>query len=209
MKIKVCGLKYKDNIACIAEFQPDYMGFIFYNKSKRFVGENFEMPILPSTIIKVGVFVNATIEYALEKIKFYNLGAVQLHGDETVDFCFELKNKLIDTNVSIVKAFGIDESFDFDSLANYAHVCDYFLFDTKTSDYGGSGKQFNWNVLEKYNQSVPFFLSGGIGIEELKKLKTETIYKKIFAIDVNSKFEVSPGLKNIEMIEKLKDLNLK
>ncbi len=203
MKLKVCGLKFKENIIQVAALQPDYMGFIFYSQSKRFVGEDFQLPGISPEIKKVGVFVNATIEYINEKISKYKLDIIQLHGDETPDFCEELKPL-----VKVMKAFGIEENFDFKVLELYKNSCDYFLFDTKTKEYGGSGKQFDWNILKNYNNVLPYFLSGGLDLENINNLLT-TSNIKLFAIDVNSKFEIEPGIKNIELLKKINMIPLK
>ena len=197
MKVKVCGLKFKDNIIQVAALQPYYMGFIFYSGSKRFVGENFEMPVISTEIKKVGVFVNAKADYIIDKVNSYKLNFIQLHGDESPEFCEELGH-----SAKVIKAFGIDENFDFKILESYKNCCDYFLFDTKTSEHGGSGQQFDWKILEKYKYDVPYFLSGGIGLKEIERLKIEKL--NIYAIDVNSKFEMETGIKNIKELEKIK-----
>jgi phosphoribosylanthranilate isomerase len=201
-KLKVCGMKYPDNIRKLSELKPDFIGFIFYDQSKRFIGDGLNISKLnvDESIEKVGVFVNASIKYILEKLKKYSLDLVQLHGNESPEFCKELQQQ----SIKISKAFQVDENFDFSELASYYDVCDYFLFDTKTKLYGGSGKKFNWQVLEKYDNKKPFFLSGGIALDdiaEIKKLKNLNIY----AIDINSKFEIEPGLKDIEKIKQFKE----
>ena len=201
-KLKVCGMKYPDNIRKLSELKPDFIGFIFYDKSKRFIGDrlNINKLNIDETIEKVGVFVNASIKYILDEVQKYGLNLVQLHGNESPEFCNELQQQ----NIKISKAFQVGEDFDFSELANYQAVCDYFLFDTKTTLYGGSGKKFNWQILEKYDNRKPFFLSGGIGLEdigEIRKLKNLNIY----AIDINSKFEIEPGVKDIEKIRKFKE----
>jgi phosphoribosylanthranilate isomerase len=197
MKLKICGMKYPKNILEVGALLPDYMGFIFWEKSARY----FEgtIPELPKSIKKVGVFVNASLDEILEKIKTYDLQAVQLHGQESVEFCENLKKntpKLID----IIKVFSILDTFDFAELKPFENVCDFFLFDTKGKLPGGNGTTFDWKVLENYPSTKPFFLSGGIGIEELNSineiLKTNL---PVYAIDVNSKFEIEPGLKNIKL----------
>jgi phosphoribosylanthranilate isomerase len=198
MKLKICGMKYPKNILEVGSLLPDYMGFIFWEKSARYF--DGEIPDLPKSIKKVGVFVNATLEEILEKIAKYDLQAVQLHGHESVAFCLELKNKIED-KIEVIKVFSADESFDFEVLKPFEPICDYFLFDTKGKLPGGNGTTFDWKVLEKYPSTKPFFLSGGIGIEELDNVKQ--ILKTnlpIYAIDINSKFEIEPGLKNIELI---------
>jgi len=209
MLLKVCGLKDPENIKQVAALKPDFMGFIFYPQSKRFVGEDFIMPAISLEIKKVGVFVNASANHIIEKTNEYKLDLIQLHGDEPPEFCEDLSLALSLKNgeetevVSIIKAFRIDENFDFNVLKAYKNCCDYFLFDTKTNEYGGSGKQFDWKLLEKYDNSVPFFLSGGIGAEEFENLKMKKFKnEKIFAIDVNSKFEIEPGIKDIKKLEK-------
>jgi phosphoribosylanthranilate isomerase len=199
MKIKVCGLKYKNNIRKILNLKPDYLGFIFYAKSKRFVGEKFELPPIPSAIKKVGVFVDASEEYIIDKIKKYNLDVVQLHGNETPQLCEKIK-----LTTKVIKAFGIEEGFDFKKLAYYQTCCNYFLFDTKTVDFGGSGQAFNWDLLKKYTYQIPFFLSGGVALNNIKDillLKVQLPY--LYGIDVNSKFEIVPAIKDVEMINKL------
>lgn len=197
-------MKYPDNMLEVGSLLPDYMGFIFWEKSARYF--DGEMPEIPKSIKKTGVFVNETIAIIAEKVAKYNLQAVQLHGQESVAFCIELKAKF-DTSIEIIKAFSVDENFDFSVLEPYESVCDYFLFDTKGKLPGGNGTTFDWKVLEKYPSAKPFFLSGGIGIEEIKKLVETLQYNlsitktnlPIYAIDINSKFEIEPGLKNIEL----------
>ena len=190
-------MKYPDNILEVGSLLPDYMGFIFWEKSARYFDGN--LPNLPKSIKKVGVFVNASLDEILEKIKTYDLQAVQLHGDESVEFCENLK-KNIPKLIDVIKVFPILDTFDFGILKSYEKVCDFFLFDTKGKLPGGNGTTFDWKVLRNYQSSKPFFLSGGIGINELEAvseiLKTNL---PIHAIDVNSKFEIEPGLKNIEL----------
>lgn len=197
MKLKICGMKYPKNILEVGSLLPDYMGFIFWEKSARYF--DGIMPDLPKSIKKVGVFVNAAQTEILEKIAKYDLQAIQLHGNESVEFCLELKNKIDDT-IEIIKVFSVDDTFDFDVLKPFEAVCDYFLFDTKGKLPGGNGTTFDWKVLQNYPSTKPFFLSGGIGINEMEAvneiLKTDL---PIYAIDVNSKFEIEPGLKNIQL----------
>lgn len=195
MKLKICGMKYRANIQEVAALQPDYLGFIFYEKSPRFC--NGELPEIPNTIAKVGVFVNAPLSEILNKIKAYNLQLVQLHGEESPEICDVLR--LI--NIKVIKTFSIDDVFDFETLRPYETVCDYFLFDTKGKHYGGNGTTFNWEILKKYPSQKPFFLSGGIGLEEISKLKQLNL--PIYALDVNSKFETEPGLKNSNACKKI------
>jgi len=197
MKLKICGMKYPENILEVGSLLPDYMGFIFWEKSARYF--DGIIPTLPKSIKKVGVFVNETSEEILKKIENHNLQAVQLHGNESVEFCVDLKNK-IDNAIEIIKVFSVNDDFDFEVLKSFENVCDYFLFDTKGKLPGGNGIAFDWKVLEKYPSTKPFFLSGGIGIDEMDAvneiLKTNL---PTYAIDINSKFEIEPGLKNIQL----------
>ncbi|SDX09313.1 phosphoribosylanthranilate isomerase [Flavobacterium degerlachei] len=202
MKLKICGMKYPDNILEVASLLPDYMGFIFWEKSARYF--DGVIPKLPKSIKKTGVFVNETIDIILDKVALHNLQAVQLHGNESVEFCEELKSKLA-KEVEIIKVFSIIDSFDFDILKPFESLCDYFLFDTQGKLPGGNGTTFDWKVLANYPSSKPFFLSGGIGLEEMDAVN-EIIKTNlpIYAIDVNSKFEIEPGLKNIELCENVR-----
>ena len=190
-KIKICGMKYSENILEVSQLLPDYLGFIFYEKSSRFF--DGEIPEISESVKKVGVFVNATLEEIKSKIKKYDLDLIQLHGNETPEFCSNLKQE----SIEVIKVFSVDDDFDFQILEAYENVCDYFLFDTKGKLHGGNGFTFNWQILEKYKSKKPLFLSGGIGIEEIEKIKTLNL--PIFAIDVNSKFETEPGLKNVQL----------
>jgi phosphoribosylanthranilate isomerase len=200
MKLKICGMKYPDNILEVGSLLPDYMGFIFWEKSARYF--DGQIPTLPQSIKKTGVFVNETINEIVEKTNQYDLQAIQLHGKESELFCIELKNKLA-THVEIIKVFSILDDFDYSILDDYETVCDYFLFDTKGKLPGGNGNTFDWKVLEKYPSTKPFFLSGGIGLQEVEAvrqiLKTNL---PIYAIDINSKFEIEPGLKSITQLNK-------
>ncbi|MCK5701744.1 MAG: phosphoribosylanthranilate isomerase [Cyclobacteriaceae bacterium] len=199
MKWKVCGLR--DNISEVVALQPDFVGFIFYKKSPRYVGEKFVLPeIANSTIKKVGVFVNETMDIVYSTISKYKLDYAQLHGNESPEYCEKLRSK----RVKIIKAFQIDEAFDFGGLKAYESVTDYFLFDTKTKQYGGSGKSFDWKVLKKCPMANKYFLSGGISLSSLDALGALDL-SKVVALDVNSKFEISPGLKNIALLEDLKN----
>ncbi len=197
--IKICGMKYPENIFEVSQLLPDYLGFIFYEKSSRYF--DGEIPEIPKSIKKVGVFVDASLEEITSKIKKYDLDLIQLHGNETTEFCQNLNQE----NIKIIKVFSVDDDFDFSELEPFENVCDYFLFDTKGKLYGGNGITFNWQILEKYKSKKPLFLSGGIGIEEISKIKTLNL--PIYAIDINSKFEIEPGLKNINAVLKGRDLS--
>lgn len=191
MKLKICGMKYHENILEVSQLLPDYLGFIFYVKSSRYF--DGEIPEIPKSIKKVGVFVNANLDEINSKIKKYDLDLIQLHGNETPEFCKNLKQDKIE----IIKVFSVDDDFDFSELEPFEEVCDYFLFDTKGKLHGGNGITFNWQILENYKSQKPLFLSGGIGIEEIENIKKLKL--PIFAIDVNSKFEIEPGLKYTEL----------
>ena len=203
-KLKVCGMREINNIQDLVNLNPDYIGFIFYPKSKRFVGENIDAKIIasiPKTIAKVGVFVNETIENVAKTINLSELSLVQIHGDESAEYCKELKSKI---NVPITKAFQVDVNFDFSILEEYKPYCDYFLFDTKTENYGGSGMRFDWNILQKYDNEKPLFLSGGIDLEHIQDI-VNLKNLNIHALDINSKFEIEPGLKDIGKIKIFKN----
>jgi phosphoribosylanthranilate isomerase len=205
LKIKVCGMKQAANIAAVAELQPDYLGFIFYQKSPRFITEVSAELIkyVPSTIKTTGVFVDEDVEIVKQYIIKYNLKAVQLHGNEAAGYCEELKS----SGAEIVKAFGVDENFDFEKLSSYLNVVDYFLFDTQTPAHGGSGKLFDWDLLQNYKFEKLYFLSGGVDLVHSPMLK-QIIDPRLYAIDVNSKFELEPGLKDVEKLKEFfKELN--
>ena len=196
-------MKQATNIAAVAELQPDYLGFIFYQKSPRFINEVSAELIkyIPSSIKTTGVFVDEELETVKTYIFKYNLKAVQLHGKESETYCQEIKL----TGVEVVKAFGLDNDFDFNQLLSYSSTIDYFLFDTQTPAHGGSGKVFDWKLLENYALNVPYFLSGGIDIAHAKTIK-EINDSRLYALDINSKFELAPGLKDVEKIKEFKAL---
>lgn len=196
----------KHNVNEVAALQPDYLGFIFYEKSAR----NFEADEIPAypDIKKVGVFVDASISFVMKKIKKYKLDVIQLHGNESVFFINEINQNIFNSNlgngVEVWKVLSVDTNFDFGNITKYENVVDKFLFDTKGKDKGGNGFAFDWNLLKEYPSTKPFILSGGISLENISEvkelLKTDL---PIYAIDVNSKFEDSPGMKNISGLKKL------
>ena len=222
-------MKYVENILQVAELQPDYLGFIFYEKSKR----NFEgiIPELSNSIKKTGVFVNEYKEIVISLVEEYRLDAIQLHGDESADYIIKLKKQLAENRalfieenkqikkkknqhyiskneIEIIKVFGIKNEFNFDVLKPYLEVVDFFLFDTKGKERGGNGTKFDWSVLEKYPFEKPFFLSGGIGLEDVDNVLSflrRQESKHCIGLDVNSKFEIEPGLKNIEELKSFKE----
>lgn len=198
-KLKVCGMRDSANIQSLLDVKPDYMGFIFYEKSPRYVGEELDVTLLKSfsrNIKKVGVFVNAHPDLILKTVKKYNLDLVQLHGNETPEVCRGLRSR----GLTIIKAFSISEGFNFSRLNNFKSHCDYFMFDTKGDSFGGTGQAFNWEILKNYDNEKSFFLSGGISpvhAETIMELKGLNIH----AIDINSKFETTPGMKNVDKIK--------
>jgi len=202
-------MKYQDNMIEVAKLHPNYLGFIFHKNSSRYFDGT--IPELPKTIKKVGVFVNASIEEISEKSKKHQLDAIQLHGHESPEFCDTLFHAKLGSEshpIEIIKVFSIKDDFNFEHLKAYESVCDYFLFDTKGKLPGGNGYTFNWNVLKNYASTKPFFLSGGIGPEETELVlsflkKPESKY--CYAVDVNSKFEIEPGLKNVYKLNKFKN----
>ncbi|WP_340202852.1 phosphoribosylanthranilate isomerase [Ascidiimonas sp. W6] len=205
MKIKVCGMKFKDNIKEVASLQPDYLGFIFWEPSSRFF--NGDIPkTIKDTIKKTGVFVDEKVSVIVKLIKKHDLKAIQLHGTESAAFCASLKSQLtkeVIFPIEIIKVFSIKDNFDFTLLKAYELVCDFFLFDTKGKLPGGNGYTFDWSVLKGYPSQKPYFLSGGIGITEIDKIQQflkEPMAKYCYAIDVNSKFELEPGLKNAKLL---------
>ena len=189
-------MKYPENILEVSQLLPDYLGFIFYKKSARYF--DGVLPELPKSIQKTGVFVNAPFEEINAKIEQYDLQLIQLHGNETPEFCSRIRNL---KKIQIIKAFSVDSTFDFETLKSYEAVCDYFLLDAKGKLHGGNGISFDWTLLNKCPTTKPLFLSGGIGIREYKKIKKLNI--SVYGIDVNSKFEIKPGLKNTTAIHKL------
>lgn len=198
-------MKYSGNIRDLGKLPIDFMGLIFYPGSARYIG-NPEAEILkhlPDSIKRVGVFVDENPEIVKQKITQYNLNLVQLHGLESVDYCSLLRKEL-----PVVKVFNISEASDFIKTDVYDGVCSYFLFDTKTALSGGSGVKFDWNLLSEYKGETPFFLSGGISvndIDEIKKIK----HPKLYGLDLNSRFETAPGIKDTLLISNfIKEIRL-
>ena len=197
-------MKETENITEISALQPDYLGFIFWEKSKRNMTLD-AIPELPETIKKVGVFVDASIQEIAAKINQYQLDVIQLHGNESVIFCRNVKK----LGVEVIKVFSMASTFNFSLVKEYVLAVDYFLFDTKGKLPGGNGVTFDWKILENYHCDTPYFLSGGIGtteIDGLKEFLKSPAAKKCYAIDVNSRFEKKPGIKNIIKLQKFKKL---
>lgn len=207
IKLKICGMKIPENIQEIGDLEPDFLGFIFYKNSVRNYTDDTIISI-SEAIKKVGIFVNEKQSNIIKIINKYHLDYIQLHGNETESYCLELINQLNHNqlNTKIIKSFSVDNTFNFQTL-NVYQIVDYFLFDTKGKLPGGNGTKFNWQILEKYNLEKPYFLSGGIGLEDIYSiqefLKTPAS-KQCFALDVNSKFEMEAGLKNKEKLLEFK-----
>ena len=198
-------MKHAANIAAVAELHPNYMGFIFYEKSPRYISEVSAELIkyVPQEIKTVGVFVDETAENVKEKVLKHHLKAVQVHGKESVEFCKDVKK----TGVEVIKAFGVSGDFDFSILKAYETAVDYFLFDTQTPAHGGSGKVFDWRLLDSYKLAKPYFLSGGIDLQHAERIR-EIKDERLYAVDINSKFELEPGLKDVEKLKEFfKELN--
>ncbi|MCA1755944.1 MAG: phosphoribosylanthranilate isomerase [Bacteroidales bacterium] len=191
--VKVCGMTLTGNIKEVAESLPDYMGFIFFPGSPRYVGDD-QFPDLPSdmpeTIKKTGVFVNEREETVRAIVKRHNLQAVQLHGDESPEYCRNIKKE----KITLIRAFRISGN-TIPDVEPYSAICDLFLFDTSSAGYGGSGKKFNWEILKQYNGNTPFLISGGISPEDVEAIIGFS-HKSFAGIDINSGFETSPGIKD-------------
>ncbi len=204
MKIKVCGMTQVEQILALDELKVDFVGFIFYEKSPRYVlhhlSEN-DIKNIQCSFKKVGVFVNASEEFIFQTIEHCGLDLVQLHGNESPEFC-----EIIAERKPVIKAFGVKDGVELKEKINvYADVVDYFMFDTSSKEYGGTGLKFDWNILQNSTIHKPYFLSGGIGendIEIIHSLTKTDGGKYLFSLDINSRFETSPGVKNILVIEK-------
>ena len=193
--IKICGLTDPKNIRDLINLKPDFIGLIFHPKSPRYVSNpNSLVDVLKSrkNIKLVGVFVNEKKETVLELNKLLNFDYVQLHGSESPAYCADLKAH----KLKVLMAFGISGKIDFQQTAPYTECADMFVFDTKTEHHGGSGRKFDWEVLNSYIGSTPFLLSGGIGPDDYPDIKNPAFA----GLDLNSRFEVSPGLKDISLL---------
>ena len=200
MNIKVCGITEMKQLQQLDGLDIDFAGLIFYKDSPRFIGDKLDKAALKTAdmdIRKVGVFVNPEMIEVLNAIDEYDLDVVQLHGDETPEMCEDISSE-----VEVIKAFRITEGVDVDKLvAPYDAVCDYYLFDTGglKESIGGTGKQFDWDMLTKAKIEKPFFLSGGISVEDAARIKTFK-HPDLFGVDINSRFEASPGVKDMKLV---------
>ena len=203
MKIKVCGNTLPHQVTALDEMGVTFAGFIFYSKSPRYMVSKIspeKMRRIRGKIIKVGVFVNPAYEELMKTVDDYRLDMVQLHGDESPKFCDRIADY-----ISVIKAFRMSENDSVYHMTQpYISVCDFFMFDTLGAGYGGTGKKFDWNALQESPPAKPYFLSGGIELNDKKKLEdfiTTAAAEKLFAIDINTKFEISPGVKDLGSIK--------
>lgn len=203
MRVKVCGMTQLEQIDRLSDIGATFAGMIFYPKSPRYVLRHLTTAQIKkeNRVNKVGVFVNASTDHVLQMVDECRLHMVQLHGDESPKYC----EKIADY-ISVVKAFRLSDNDHIEWMIKpYMGVCDMFLFDTEGAGYGGTGKKFNWKVLEGSIIGKPFFLSGGIQPDDTDKLKAfalEPVANALFAIDINSKFEISPGVKDMDKVAK-------
>ena len=203
MIVKVCGMRDGDNIREVEQLSIDWMGFIFYPKSSRYVSE---VPAyLPTKCKRVGVFVDASTDEIIKKIHDFSLNAIQLHSNESPEQISHLLS--LTSHLSIIKAFNIATAEDLKSTASYTGLADYFLFDTKGQSVGGNGEKFDWSVLDSYEGETPFLLSGGIGPDDAARVSSFR-HPKCVGIDLNSKFESSPAFKDVTTLSRfLNEIN--
>jgi len=202
--IKVCGMREPENINAVSLLPIEYIGGIFYKKSPRYIGDREDTAqafrSLPESISPVGVFVNESYEEIQKMHDKFSLKAIQLHGNESPEFCAKIREM-----TSVIKAFGLSEGFDFSSLKHYESSVDLFVFDTSCKEHGGSGRKFNWSILEEYAGKIPFLLSGGIGPSDAALLQLFS-HTNFAGIDLNSAFEIKPALKNTELLRRFIDV---
>ena len=199
MKLKICGLKDKQNIQDVLYYMPDFIGFNFYEKSPRYVeGLNPSFVRNLKGVIKVGVFVNARLDDIVTTVEYYGLNMVQLHGEESLTTVQKLKKK----GISIIKVFRVLDQLPTE-IDDFAPYCDLLLFDTRTKQYGGSGQHFDWSILKQVDYS--FLLGGGIGFDDLQTINDLNL-KHLIGLDINSKVEVRPGIKDIKKIKEVREL---
>lgn len=189
-KVKICGMKYIQNINSISLLNHNFIGFIFYSYSSRYIGILFPIEFI-TNLIRVGVFVKYTSDKILKKRQKYAIEFIQLHGDENIEFCEDLYKN----NFSIIKVFRINDFFTFSVIQKYTNYSIYFLFETHCLEYGGSGRKFSWSKIAEYSFDTQFFISGGIGPEDGRNIKT-IFNRRLIGIDLNSQFEIEPGNKN-------------
>ncbi len=196
IKIKVCGVTNLENMNQWIDAKPDWIGINFYKKSKRFVSPTNARAFAPLHIKKIAIFVNANLLQVLRCCRLINADIVQLHGTESPNFCASVRRM----GLTVIKSIGISDQKDFEIAANYDQHVDYFLFDTKTKDFGGSSEKFDWSLLKQYLGSTPFFLSGGLDHDDVDKIRLLN-HPQFYAIDINSRFEILPGIKNSTLVK--------
>ena len=199
MLVKVCGMREPGNVKQVAQLGVDMMGFIFYPKSPRYASHVVARSDADRNVCRVGVFVNDSVSTMLDKIHSFSLNAVQLHGGESREVCEQLREA--NGDIKIIKAISVSNAGDIQKYKEYVGAVDYFLFDTKCKTVGGSGQQFDWQVLDEYDGDVPFLLSGGIGPEDAFRIRTFH-HSQCVGIDLNSRFEIEPGVKDVEKLNK-------
>lgn len=202
LKIKVCGLRDRANVVAVEALRPDFLGFIFVPSSPRYVGPDFDPAVLkalPRHAKTVGVFLNQPLDEIKAAVEKYHFPIVQLHGDETPEFCGALKETF--PQLEIIKAFSMHGSFDLHGIVPYNDVANYLLFDTAGTMRGGTGAAFDWNKLSAYRGHRPIFVAGGIGPEHVMALKKlRATLPALFAVDLNSRFETAPGVKSVALL---------
>jgi len=197
MIVKICGINDLEFLQSSASLPFNFAGFIFYPESARYLGDEImpgDLDMLPVSVNRVGVFVNEPLDLVVDVASQFALDFVQLHGDESPEYAKQLSDEF-----SVIKAFRVNEKFNFSTTKPFEDFCDYFLFDTLGEKVGGTGLKFNWNLLDKYKGDVPFLLSGGIGLEDVEKIKKFS-HPMFVGIDINSKFETTPGKKDLSKI---------
>lgn len=196
--IKVCGMREPENIREVAQLPIDLMGGIFYHKSPRFIGDRTDtaeaFSTLPESVKPVGVFVNAELSYLAEMKEKFSLKYLQLHGNESPEFCCEAGK-----TAPVIKAFGLNDEFDFSKLRDYESAVELFIFDTSCKEHGGSGKKFDWEILSKYRGTTPFLLSGGIGPDDVDAIRSIS-HPSLRGVDLNSGFESRPAYKELALL---------
>jgi phosphoribosylanthranilate isomerase len=198
MLIKICGMRYMENIQSVSRYHPDFMGFIFYPQSPRYVKEDESLPVIQANIKKVGVFVDQSWEEMIHLIDKHKLDGVQFHGHESEEMTAQMKQR----GLIVIKAFRIDRDFDFSLLSRYEAAVDYFLFDTKGKVPGGTGQTFDWSLLQHYSGSVSFLLSGGLSEQNIQQA-VELKHARLAGVDLNSGVEISPGIKDLKKLSRV------
>lgn len=193
----MCGNKNPDNIQKISSLWPDYMGFIFYPWSKRYICDLDPRIVrsLPSSVLPVAVFVDSEYQDIVAITKKYKIKIIQLHGKESPVLCHQLRTSWY----IVIKQFSVDNNFDFKTIKPYKWLIDYVLFDTKIESHGGSGQVFDWRILKKYRYHIPFFIAGGVGVENITEILSIK-HPYLYAVDINSKVESAPWIKNIKEV---------